>query len=148
MGVETDLILDSGHAYNSILESPQPSQDFAGVYAKGLDHFNLLSLAALIDGEIPPQFEDPDDAMSQFEMVTSTPDGFVAVWRVPAKTTSALHKLADLNTRDIAARWQQTPFFELMDWDEEITVAFLNDLQTMLGRPDAQDKDVLVWVSV
>lgn len=148
MGVETDLLLDNGPSYGSILVSHQPSTEFGGIYAKGLDHLNLLSLAAIVGGKPIPDVEDPEDAMSSFELVAATDDNFIGVWRVPSEVTANLRKIAESNRPELLATWSETPYFDLMDWDEELALEFLEELSDMLGHPDAKQTDLLMWISV
>jgi len=148
MGVETDLLLDNGPSYASILVSHQPSTEFDGIYAKGMDHLNLLTLAAIVGGQPIPDMEDPEDAISAFELVAATDDNFIGVWRVPSEATANLRKIAETNRRELLATWSETPYFELMDWDEELALEFLEELSGMLGRPGAKQSDLLMWISV
>ena len=141
MGVLTDFVVADRANARRVCESGCPSQDFAGLDAKGIDTVMLGTLhAVLTGGAFDPSF------MS--DALYSGGKNGPWVFEVPPNLVMRLAKLNAQQLRSTAAEWATTEEFspEYEDWPVEAVQQMLADLAGLCKRAVGEDKAVLMWI--
>jgi hypothetical protein len=141
MGVLTDFVVaDRGDA-RRVCDSDCPSQDFAGLDAKGIDTVKVGTLHALLTGgAFDPSFMG-DNLCSGGE------DG-PWVFEVPS---DLVQRLAALTPRQLAAagrKWAATDEFspKYDNWPAEAVQQVLQELAALCKRATCEGKAVPMWM--
>ena len=143
MGIETDLVLSTRDQVNAVLASLNPAQEFSGVYAKGTDPLSLSALLGVYTGE-----GYHDAYIDEFPTIAEQPSEEKAVYLVSERLRKHIEDMSTEAIPSIIEQWMATQEFELTGWDEPIATAFLTDVKAMLSRPEAQQRELWMTISL
>jgi hypothetical protein len=141
MGVLTDFVVASAADAGKVCASLCPSEEFAGLDAKGITTVNLGTLYAILtDSKFEPTFMG--------EAISSRGDEGPWVWEVP---TDLVQRLANLDAKQLTSaggKWAATEEFlpKYGHVPAEVVHQVLQELATMSKRAVAEGKSVLMWV--
>ena len=141
MGVLTDFVAVKRDEAEIVCQSLNPSKDFAGIDAKGIDTVKMGTLYAILMGvKADPAF------MSDFVCQASEDGPWVS--EVPQDMARKLAELAPTELRSIGARWATTEEFtmEYGGWPPEAVHQVLQNLAMMCTRALSESKVVFMWM--
>ena len=141
MSVLTDFVTVKSDEAELVCRSLNPSEDFAGTDAKGIDTVKMGTLHAILaDVEADPAF------MSDFVCQAGEDGPWVS--EVPQDMVRKLAELAPADLRSIGARWAATGEFAVKygGWPLEAVRRFLQNLAIMRTQALSEDKTVLMWI--
>ena len=141
MGVLTDFVAVKRDEAEIVCQSLNPSKDFAGIDAKGIDTVKMGTLYAILTGvKADPAF------MSDFVCQASEDGPWVS--EVPRDMAQKLAELAPTELRSIGARWAVTEEFtrEWGGWPPEAVQHFLQELAIMCAHAVSESKVVFMWM--
>jgi hypothetical protein len=141
MGVLTDFVVMARTDAQRVCDSHCPSQDFAGLDAKGIDTVKLGTLhAVLIGGEFDPSFMSGS-------LCSGGEDG-PWVFEVPSDLVERLARLNAKELRAVAAKWAATEEFspKYDNWPVEAVRQVLYEMAALCRRAVSEKKAVLMWM--
>lgn len=142
MGVLTDFVIANLADAQLVGESMNPSQQFDGLDAKGMDQVKMASLYAILTG----QDYDSDFLQAEQSFVYISSEQGPWVQLVPHEMVERVAKLSEFETVRIAREWLRTEEdFRYGKWTSEHAVQFLQDLGQLCRRAVADNKAVLMW---
>jgi hypothetical protein len=144
MGVLTDFVVADREDAQRVCDSDCPSQDFAGLDAKGIDTVKLGTLYAILTGgEFDPSFMDRASLCSGGE------EG-PWVFEVPADLVQRLARLNARQLLSVAAQWAATEEFSARfdNWPGDAVRQVLEDLAGLCRRAAEDGKAVQMWMSL
>jgi hypothetical protein len=142
MGVLTDFVVADRNDAQRVCDSDCPSQEFAGLDAKGIDAVKLGALHAILTGgELDPSFMADGSVCSRGE------DG-PWVFEVPADLVQRLARLNARQLRAVGAKWAATEEFSprYENWPAEAVQQVLADLARLCKQAVGEGKAVLMWL--
>jgi hypothetical protein len=141
MGVLTDFVVADRADAQRVCDSDCPSQDFAGLDAKGIDTVKLSTLHAILTGG---EF----DASFMGDTLCSGGEDGPWVFEVPADLAQRLAKLGARQLRSVGAEWDATEEFspKYDNWPAEAVQQVLRDLAALRRRAAGEGKAVLMWM--
>jgi hypothetical protein len=141
VGVLTDFVVANHRDANRVCASDCPSQDFAGLDAKGIDTVKLGTLHAILtDGDFDPSF------MSQ-SLCSGGKDG-PWVFEVPLDLVQKLSALTARQLKAAGKKWAATEEFspKYDNWPAEAVQQMLRDLAALCKQAHAEGKTVFMWM--
>ncbi len=142
MGVLTDFVVCDGADARRVCDSACPSQEFAGLDAKGIDTVKLGALHAVFTGgECDPSF------MAN-ECLCSGGDDGPWVFQVPPDLVAMLANLTDSQLASVGDKWAASDEFSPRydNWPEEAVHQMLSDLAGLCKQAVGEGKAVLMWM--
>ncbi|MEO8396537.1 MAG: hypothetical protein ABI700_26320 [Chloroflexota bacterium] len=147
MGILTDFVVADISEAQRIGESLNPSRDFNGLDAKGIDQVKLAMLYAILSD----QPYDPDFMSAESLLYAASDDG-PWVQQVPPDLVSRLANLSDSDYPAITHQWAQTEEFTHKHSGYspaaalERTEGFLRRIAPLARQSIAENKALLMWM--
>jgi hypothetical protein len=144
MGVLTDFVVTSRSEIQRVCDSDNPSKEFAGLEAKGIDTVKLGTLhAILVRTEFDPSFMNGDP-------LASGGDDGPWVVELPADLVQRLAALDAKQIGDAAAKWGKTEEFspQYDNWPPEEVHEILKGIANLCAKAIAARKSVLIWMAL
>jgi hypothetical protein len=141
MGVLTDFVVANRGDAQRVCNSTCPSQEFAGLDAKGIDMVKLGELHALLTGGTV-------NRSFMGKSICSGGEDGPWVFEVPP---DLVQRLVCLDTRQLVSvgeRWAATEEFspKYDNWPTEAVQQVLRDLAALCKRANDEGKAVLMWM--
>ena len=140
MGLLTDFVIAKKAEAASLAESTNPTEDFEGVEAKGLDPVKLESLWALL--------ARGGKRTGKFKMVKTASDEGPWVLDVPAEFTRFLASLAEKDATGVVKAWAATEEMEADGWKTEDARRALDLLVAVARKATKKKSGLLMWMSM
>jgi hypothetical protein len=141
VGVLTDFVVtDLGNAQR-VCDSDCPSQEFAGLDAKGIDTVKLGTLnALLVGGEFDPAFMNG--------LLCSGGEDGPWVIEVPPDLVRRLAALTAEQLGSVGEKWAATEEFspKYDNWQAEAVQQVLRELASLCTQATDEGKAVLMWM--
>lgn len=141
MGVLTDFVVVKRDDAQRVCQSLNPSKEFAGIDAKGIDTVRLGTLYSILTGTTfnPVFMADP---------ICQGSDDGPWVLEVPNELMRMLAGLGANDLQSVGSRWAATEEFALKygGWPPEAVHRFLQELAAMCSQALSEDKAVLMWM--
>jgi len=142
MGVLTDIVVADRLDAQRVCNAANPSQEFSGLDAKGIDPVKLGTLYGILTGtEFDPSFVSG-------EPLASGGDEGPWIIEVPSELVQRLAKLDAKELADAAAKWAKTAEFSLDNWSQEDVHNILTELAKLCTKATAVQKSVLMWMAL
>jgi hypothetical protein len=145
MGVLTDFVVAATSEAQRVGESHCPSRDFNGIEAKGIDPVKLSTLYAILtERPVDPAFMDGDSCLY------SRSDEGPWVLLVPADLVQRVAKLSAKEVSATASDWSKTDEFSPKHgrWPPEVIEQWLEELARLCRQAVAEEKALLMWMSL
>ncbi len=143
MGVLTDFVVAHISDVQKVGESDNPSNEFSGIDAKGMDQVRMGTLYAILTRtDYDPKFMITDESF----LYTESDDG-PWVQLVPEKMVARLASITESQIPAIADEWGNTEEFrsEYSSWAREDIVTFLRQITELSRTALIEKKSVLMW---
>jgi hypothetical protein len=143
MGVLTDLVVVDLSKAEEVARSFVPAREFRGLDAKGIDPVKLCQLSAVL-------VDKPYDRACprQFVLLAGNEADGPWVTSVPSELVATLAALPEGQIPDVAAKWHDTEEFKLDGWTLEDVKATLRGIWSLAKRAEAEQKPILMWMSL
>lgn len=141
MGVLTDIVMAGPRDAQRVLDSDNPSREFNGIDAKGIDPVKLGTLYAVLTGtEYDPGFIG--------EPVAAGGDEGPWVMEVPGDLVKRLAELDKGRLAAVGAEWAKTEEFQpkFDNWTKQEVTDVLVEIARLCADATAAKKCVFMWM--
>ena len=143
MGVLTDFLVADEIDAAKVGQSFTPLEEWAGIEGKGIEHVKLGRLWALVSGATYQS-----SFIREFSQLHEQSEDGPWVFRVPGKLVVAIAGLDDCRGSEISREWAKVEEFALDRWDAASVEKFLSEFRVLAQQACAQNKSLLMWMSL
>jgi len=147
MGVLTDFVAADSSEVERVGKSLNPSEDFSGLDAKGMDGIKLGGLYCILTGTTYT-IDFVADFMGERSIVYQESEEGPWVHLVPHDLTARVARLSPTDISQVAVRWSKTEEFDpkYFEWPPDAVKQFLVDFAALARQAVSEGKSVLMWV--
>lgn len=148
MGVLSDIIIARADDASSInAAGGGHEQQWVTLASKGIDTIKLGTLSQILAGRPVDDVNTVASFMLDAVVDEASEDG-PWVYRVPDDLTAKVAALDDATADRVAREWAATEEFKLSRWPEDDVREYLHNLVAHAKRACADDKSLLLWMSL
>lgn len=142
MGVLANLLVANLCDARAIEQSIGPTETWEGFDASGLDPVKLSTLQSLVH-----EVDDSVDPDAEFQLLAGDEEG-PWVLGFPQAMTASLATLTPASLLRVTRQWLETDELKMDAWQLQDTRARLTEMQSLAQQAVAQNKDLILWISL